>query len=745
MTQLSQADPEKTKSTLLKQKKRLSIWIRLKAIPFGQKFRYILIIISCLMFFAPLLIIPGMAGNPDLCGKLCMRRFYLYYPGMSLDDFLMQISVAWVGVAALILIFVTTFFWGRMWCAYVCPVGGLPELVSRSLNDHWKIEYRSLPQVPIRYGYFTFFVIAMPTLGISACTLCNFITVPRIFEAFADGLMGISFIFSTVGIVNLALLFLLGFFSSKGRAYCQLLCPIGAMDGLINRAGAKFRFTRHIRVERDRCTGCNICARNCMTGAIKMVDRIAIVDQHSCMSCHECVDVCDWDAIDWLAAPKKKTPKRIKKGINIYPQVMFDAHHLHPEKPQWRSLDWRTIDWQRVIIMLTFALAILFIAVTQVFAAERQIDPDGCLSCHALPGLRHIDKYGVIRNASINQSHYLGSLHGSVPCKDCHRRIKNYPHEVENGEVDCNESCHVEEPSDGEPYTHKRVVEEFESSVHGKGNSKGFTGGNRRLEAQQNIPSCRQCHSNEAYINAEDMPKFKESFDHFDSECGSCHQGDVWRNQFSGHILRRILGSRWSKTVNNRMCNACHADHTRMSNVEVEDKNSGKKKKVSERFIEVSHSYAMTLHSRLLASGVEAGASCIDCHAPKAEGSFRHNILGHDNTASSTHPLQLAKTCAATGCHGFANNHLNHNFVKTDMHDIDMITMTEKGALMAWERLDSNWSRALLSLVPVIVILGGGSLLWLIFGNKQKRQIYARFGGTHFQKNIVGRRQRKEK
>lgn len=119
--------------------------------------------------------------NPDLCGRFCMRRFYLYFPGMSFDDFLQHASVAFIGVGALLIILITTFFFGRIWCSFLCPMGGFPELVSRMINDRWKIEFRSLPQVPIRYGYFAVYVVLLPLLGVSACALCNFITVPRLF------------------------------------------------------------------------------------------------------------------------------------------------------------------------------------------------------------------------------------------------------------------------------------------------------------------------------------------------------------------------------------------------------------------------------------------------------------------------------------------------------------------------------------------------------------------------------------
>lgn len=318
-----------------------------QSVPAYQRYRYAIIATSCLLFLGPTAILPGLAGNTDLCGKLCMRRFYLYFPGMSWDDLWMHVSVALIGVIAFFTLITFTFFFGRIWCSFICPVGGFAELVSRSLNDRWKIEYRSLPQVQIRYGYLGVYLVLMPSLGISACTLCNFITVPRFVEALSGGITGLAFLFSTVGLANLSLLFLLGFFASKGRAYCQFLCPIGAIDALVNRLGAKFPFTYHIRVDKQRCTGCNACAHGCMCGAIKMVDRVAVVDQLSCMSCHECVDLCDWNAIEWTPAARNKVPKRIKRGVEIHPEPQWQAIQIRPY-PSTASKR-PAINWLRVV------------------------------------------------------------------------------------------------------------------------------------------------------------------------------------------------------------------------------------------------------------------------------------------------------------------------------------------------------------------------------------------------------------
>ncbi|HQE20908.1 MAG TPA: 4Fe-4S binding protein [Thermosynergistes sp.] len=45
------------------------------------------------------------------------------------------------------------------------------------------------------------------------------------------------------------------------------------------------------------CQGCGVCAKTCPTGAIKVEDGKAIIDQTLCNQCGACVTVCPYGAI----------------------------------------------------------------------------------------------------------------------------------------------------------------------------------------------------------------------------------------------------------------------------------------------------------------------------------------------------------------------------------------------------------------------------------------------------------------
>lgn len=360
-------------------------------------------------------------------------------------------------------------------------------------------------------------------------------------------------------------------------------------------------------------------------------------------------------------------------------------------------------------------------------ALERHSDPDGCFSCHGLPGLEYIDEKGVRRTASILRKDYYASLHGSVPCRDCHRQIQDYPHDPEDGYVDCGQSCHIKEPSQGKAFSHRDVIDEFKQSAHGKGQHAGWTkdlhGGNRlsEVEEQQN-PSCRRCHYNEPYIKPDRIPMFFQAFNHVDVQCGNCHQGEVWRDQYAGHILRRLVGKHYSKNQENQMCIQCHGDTDAMSRAKIENPEKNETEQTQPelvsprpRFILAVASYEKFLHGRLLKVGNEHGASCLDCHAPVGR-SARHDIMRARETEAATHDDNLPETCGQSGCHlDYARDPRNIGFLKTDPHDIawvDANKLYDTSFSVTTTDEKSKWFTVLMILGPVAGLFLLGQLAW---------------------------------
>ncbi len=215
-------------------------------------------------------------------------------------------------------------------------------------------------------------------------------------------------------------------------------------------------------------------------------------------------------------------------------------------------------------------------------------------------------------------------------------------------------------------------------------------------------------------------------------------------NQFSGHILRRLVGSRWNKMDINKSCNQCHADKQRMAKVKIEDPETKQKNPVDYRWIHASESYARTLHSRILEVGDEKGASCLDCHIHRGEGHFGHDILKDEHKLASTHPDQLNKTCASRGCHDYAKSPFNQGFVKTDVHAIEQVHLPGIRAFLEKDRWQSAWHWGSILASLIALVFAAGSIIWLVVVYpKTKKSSDPLVGSELFEQVMLGRKPKK--
>ena len=53
-----------------------------------------------------------------------------------------------------------------------------------------------------------------------------------------------------------------------------------------------------LKVDLDKCTGCESCVEVCPTEALKVVDEKLVVDVENCTDCGSCVDECPLEALE---------------------------------------------------------------------------------------------------------------------------------------------------------------------------------------------------------------------------------------------------------------------------------------------------------------------------------------------------------------------------------------------------------------------------------------------------------------
>lgn len=281
------------------------------------KKRVWIIVLGLILFMPPLSFLFQFTQDSSFCGSWCPRMFMVWRQGETAGAFLSGIVRSYMGVALVLGVLVSTFFLGRLWCSHLCPVGGVSELGSRLVPKFLQLRLDKVPAPAVRYGYMSaYFLLPVLGLGSLCCNYCNFATVPRLLGApFSQADM--VFFFRWAGLVDLGLLAGLGFFARGGRGYCNLLCPVGALDALSNKLGQKFG--RRIRLVEDRCNGCGQCKDACPTWAIDVGETVRI-DPLSCIPCGLCMKACPRNAIAYSPLGARQ-----EEPVEALPSCAFDG------------------------------------------------------------------------------------------------------------------------------------------------------------------------------------------------------------------------------------------------------------------------------------------------------------------------------------------------------------------------------------------------------------------------------------
>lgn len=231
-----------------------------------------------------------------VCGVLMILGFAgISYPIKVFDAqpaaVLQRVMIDFSAVTVIVLaaMAVLTLVFGRLFCSTLCPLGLLQEVLTL-------IFWRKMTARKNRpYKYFVAAAVFGLLIGGTACLL-------RLIDPYS--LSGNAFGGGWYGLVILAAIAVLVWF--KGRWFCSNICPVGAVLGLLSKV-ALFK----IRLNKDDCVACGLCAGKCPTGSIDICNRT--VGNETCVKCLRCLNRCHKGAVHYGLAPAEKaafSPKR---------------------------------------------------------------------------------------------------------------------------------------------------------------------------------------------------------------------------------------------------------------------------------------------------------------------------------------------------------------------------------------------------------------------------------------------------
>ena len=269
---------------------------------------------------------------------------HLYLGWMAKIQFLPAVMSTSFVIVAAILIF--TLLFGRVYCSVVCPLGVMQDgfnYLARKVKKnrfHYVRENRWL-----RYPLLGIFILLM-LLGLNAIAILIapysaygriaanllqplYLWINNIFAGIAERAESYSFYHVDVWmksgaslIIAIATLLVVGFLSlRRGRTWCNTVCPVGTILGLVSR----FSLFRPV-INVDKCRNCRKCERICKASCIDIQNHK--IDYSRCVACMDCISKCKHDALHF-----ENTRFRLNPQLQHPPVCMYGS----PESMSRRS------------------------------------------------------------------------------------------------------------------------------------------------------------------------------------------------------------------------------------------------------------------------------------------------------------------------------------------------------------------------------------------------------------------------
>ncbi len=186
------------------------------------------------------------------------------------------------------LMFIFGIFFGRLWCGFLCPTGGMSECFERFSPKNPKQGWRNC----LKYGIWG--------IWLSGVIVCHFLgkgdyTIQPFFMT--DHGISISDIYSYVIYYGIVILFLIPAIIHGKRANCHYICWMAPFMIMGYKFGRLIHLPQlKIKAQRDSCISCGACSKVCpMSVDVKNIVSTGKYNElrtAECILCGECISAC---------------------------------------------------------------------------------------------------------------------------------------------------------------------------------------------------------------------------------------------------------------------------------------------------------------------------------------------------------------------------------------------------------------------------------------------------------------------
>ena len=226
-------------------------------------------------------------------------------------------AVLALNVVVIVALIVLTLVFGRIYCSIICPLGIMQDIFGWLGKKAKKNRYTySKAHLWLRIIFlitmFLAFLMGMSIVvqllapysafGRIATNLLQpvYLVINNVLASIAEQMDSYAFYHRDVWlralpslIISLLTLVILAILAWRnGRTYCNTICPVGTLLGMLSR----FSFLK-IHFDVEKCRNCSLCTKNCKASCIDF--KTHTVDATRCVVCGDCIESCKFGALSY--------------------------------------------------------------------------------------------------------------------------------------------------------------------------------------------------------------------------------------------------------------------------------------------------------------------------------------------------------------------------------------------------------------------------------------------------------------